>query len=827
MPYTALLPAALLVTGVLLGSSWPKTWVPVFSSSLVLCWVAAFIGCCLKRPLVLLVFGSIGFLAIGILLSISAGDAAFQPPLRSQLERRGLRDPPTPPRELVVPLLFEGTIREDASIGPSGARLCVTVDRVWIDRQPRDTAGGVLLSVSGDSARQHVGEWREGRRIRFPAAVRRPARYLNAGVPDGERALAWKGITLTGTIKSATLVDRIRDGNWLSEFFGAARQLVRQAVRRHIGCWSERSSAIVTAILIGDRAGLDEQTERALQDAGTYHVLAISGGNIAVLAGLLILTHRVFRLRPWANLLVAVVLAGYAELAGAGASVRRATIMAVTCFAARVWDLGAPVINALAISVVIIVVWTPLAIHDLGFVLSFGATIGILSGAAVLRGWMPESRWSRAAWSLLVASLSAEMALLPIGAWAFSRVTFAGIVLNFAAIPLMALAQLAGLLVLALAPAHDALARAAGFVAHGAAAGLVESTVLIEWLPQIVLRTPPPSALTIATYYIGLVTWLACWTLRRVKGSSVGPQIVVTQRIGVVSFAASLIWILIAPAEISARSHPRLLIVRFLDVGQGDSAAIHFPDRRSLLVDTGGSATSGAFDIGARVLAPALWSAGFRRLDYLAITHGDPDHIGGARSIVRDFRPLEIWQGIPVPRHAPTEALWRQARDTRTAWRTLVAGDAIQMGEAWLGVLHPPLPDWERPAVRNDDSLVLETRLGDVSVLLTGDIGTTVERGLIAVVRPARIRVLKVPHHGSATSSSEDFLKAVAPSVAVFSVGRNNRYGHPHPDILDRYRRHGVSIFRTDQDGAVTVETDGRRVEITTFTGRRLSIGPG
>ena len=149
------------------------------------------------------------------------------------------------------------------------------------------------------------------------------------------------------------------------------------------------------------------------------------------------------------------------------------------------------------------------------------------------------------------------------------------------------------------------------------------------------------------------------------------------------------------------------------------------------------------------------------------------------------------------------------------------AGDRFTVDGVDVLVRHPPPPDWERQKVRNDDSIVIELRWGDVSVLMTGDIGRAVERTLIDATPPAPIRVVKVPHHGSLTSSSNDFVRALAPRAAVFSVGRANHFGHPAPEVVQRYRDIGAEIFRTDRDGAVMVETDGQSLDIHTFTGYR------
>jgi competence protein ComEC len=267
----------------------------------------------------------------------------------------------------------------------------------------------------------------------------------------------------------------------------------------------------------------------------------------------------------------------------------------------------------------------------------------------------------------------------------------------------------------------------------------------------------------------------------------------------------------------------RLLRVTFLDVGQGDAAAVQFPDGRTLSIDTGGL-PGGAFDIGSRVVSPAFWSLGVRRLDYMTMTHGDEDHIGGAVSILRDFSPFEVWEGVPVPPHRPTQQLRALANRRGTVWRTLQPDDKVSFGDVDLYVRHPPRPDWERQRVRNDDSQVIEIRYGGVSFVFTGDIGREVEYRIAPTFERAPIRILKVPHHGSATSSSSEFLHTLRPDVAVISVGRGNTFGHPAASVLERYRNLGAAIYRTDQDGAVFVETNGTTVRVTTFTGRRLTL---
>jgi competence protein ComEC len=191
--------------------------------------------------------------------------------------------------------------------------------------------------------------------------------------------------------------------------------------------------------------------------------------------------------------------------------------------------------------------------------------------------------------------------------------------------------------------------------------------------------------------------------------------------------------------------------------------------------------------------------------------------MGGAPAVLRDFSPAHLWLGVTVPGHQPTRDLLDQARAAGVVTDLLRSGTDRSWGRVRLRVLNPPTPDWERRRVRNDDSVVLEVRAGDVSMLLTGDISADVEQMLLPQLEPTPIRLLKVAHHGSRTSSSAVLLDAWRPQIAILSCGRGNRFGHPAPEVLERLHSIGTRVYRTDLDGEVTVETDGRQVRVRTW----------
>ena len=744
-----------------------------------------------------------GAMAAGWLLGSSSVDRAMNPPLRVLLEqRRGgfAMDGADVRRE--EPIVIEGRILRDAARVETGIALRVAIERVFLGPCPEAADGGVALTVTGALGDAALGEWTTGRRVRLPALLRRPARYLDWGVPDQERAMARRGIALVGTVKSAALVELLARGRWWEEGAAWARAVTRAAIARHVAARDAQAAAIATALVIGDRAGISHEVERRLQEAGTYHVIAISGGNIAILASLVLGALSCLGVRGRLAALVAIaVLASYAVVASGGASVARATLMATLYLALRLIDQRTAPANAIALSAAVLLLLNPLTIFDVGFWLTFGATGAILLGAA--RIGIMSMKWVAVVTMLLVATVCAEVALAPVAALTFQRVTLAGLPLNFIAIPCMSLVQVSAMvLVIADLLGADVIARGLAVVVELGTHGLLESTRLLDVAPWLTWRVPPPLVAVVVAYYGAVALWW--WTSRRAAGAVA---------------VALFLWIIIAPPTLVRIHGDGQLHVSVIDVGQGDALYVAFPNGRAMVVDTGGVTVKGEFDVGDRVIGPALRARSLLALEYLAVTHGDPDHIGGARALVRDFAPREVWWGVPVANHEPTAIVRAESDRARGTWRTLQRGDRFEVGGVEVRVHHPPPPEWERQKVRNNDSLVLELRFGSVSILLTGDIGREIEEELLAHLDLLPTVVLKVPHHGSGTSSSEEFVEKLRPTVALIGVGRLNPYGHPVPYVLDRYHRAGTEIFRTDRDGQIELSTDGAALAVRTFTG--------
>ncbi len=684
-----------------------------------------------------------------------------------------------------VPVALTGVVRRD--VPDDGERTMLLLDVETATAGGRDVVlrGRARIEVGGEARARAPLRLGEGERVRVWARLRPPRGLSSPGAPDRAGQARAEGVHAFGYCKSRLLVEPVAgapDG-WLG-LPARCRQRARERLRAVVLPGPEQ--AVVRAMALGERAALDEETLESFRAAGTYHVLALSGAQVAMVAALVLWVLRRFRLPPLAQAAaVCLALGFYARLVGGDVPVTRAAFMAMVLAAGHCLDLDGDLANLLGLAGAVLLVGRPSAILDPSFQLSFAATLGVLLLTPVLARGVPRLplRLDLA----LTASLAALLALAPLLVAHFHRLALAALVLNLVAGPLSGATLLLGAAAAA-APAAGGAATAAGDLAWMSAHALLRSAEAARWWPALDLRPPSMPPLAVVVYAAGLLALVA----GRRRGG-----------LGVMALAALLTAVQPAPAD--GRLH-----VAVLDVGQGDAIGLRTPNGRFFLVDAGDERQRG-FDAGETVVAPWLWRERARRIDAAVLTHAHPDHAGGLAFLLRAFRVGEVWEG-KAPRTDPGYERLRGVLRGTEARRLVVARGALADWDGVeVAVLGPPAgPPPGR--TRNDDSVVLRLRLGEVRFLLTGDIEARAEEAL----GPVRAEVVKVAHHGSRSSSAAGFVAGVGARAAVFSAGARNPFGHPHPEVVERWRRAGAFVLRTDRDGAVTFSTDGRRLWVRT-----------
>ncbi len=705
---------------------------------------------------------------------------------------------------------FEGRLARSPSQGAGKTELIVLVDGVRHRKRFRRLCGRVRFIVLGDTAPEVslLRRLRPGDRVNISARLSARRGFLNFGQAASDRRLELQSLHQTAFSKSALLVTRTAEGSkldprrWAASLRRRLLDKIEEVFRDSRGSGLNETGAVLEAILLGERGHLHPDTLRSLRESGLFHLIAISGAHIAVFSGLLHFLLTAVRIpRRASALLLILFLAFYALVVEGRASVLRAVIMSSLYLLGRILWRDVRLLNTVSLSAFLLLLWHPMSLWEPGFQLTFAATISIILFAPRILRKIP--RLPLRLPELIAASLAAHLGVTPVLAAAFNRVVLSGLVLNLAAVPLMAAIMSAGYAFLVAAHIHPLLGRAAGWAVKIPVQAFLLLSRLPGQTPPFSYRLPSPPPIVLGLYVLLLLSLLFPRGCKGKGRTAAGLRLLLF----LAAFAA------LAAYPFPARRSPGLRVT-FLDVGQGEAILVEFPGRKKMLVD-GGGLPGGDFDVGESVVSPCLWRAGMKGVDILVSTHAHSDHIGGLCAVARNFRVGEAWETA-----APVDDAWQ--RRFRRSLRLSVpvrrpgGGDAFFISGVLVEVLHPPASDAAPRDVDNESSLVLRLTYGRVSMLLTSDIGRDSEGWLIRRNSFLESVVLKAAHHGSDTSTTAEFLEQVRPRMAVISSGEGNAFGLPGRAVLERLRRAGVRVFRTDLDGAVEVSSDGRSVQVRT-----------
>jgi competence protein ComEC len=670
-----------------------------------------------------------------------------------------------------LPAVGERSLRfefdPEAVTEPAGAMLPGKILLSWYRTALFEDSPSIL------SSDVHPGE-----RWRFTVRLRRPHGNVNPHGFDYEAWLLERGIGATGYVRPRASPLLLGARNSFSDQIEKIRETVRDRFKRVLG--ETPASGILAALAVGDQRAIPAEEWRLFNRTGVTHLMSISGLHVTLISGLFAwLASALWRRSPFLTLRLparkagataAIVGAlGYSLIAGFAVPAQR-TCWMVTVFAIALWSgrIASPA-RTLALALGVVLLFDPWAVLAAGFWLSFGA-VALIFFVSNEEDAMPK-QWLQVQWAITAG-------LAPASLFLFSQVSIVGPLANAVAIPAVSAVITPLALVAAVLP-WDALLEFAAWL-------LQWLLQFLEWcasLPVAVWQQHVPPLWSVLLALAG-VHWL------------LAPR-------GVPWRVTGLALMLPAVALPPPAPAPGTAWITTLDVGQGLAVLVRTANR-ALLYDAGPAFGTEA-DSGERIIAPYLRAEGIERLDAMIVTHNDTDHSGGAASVLENFEVATFLSSLSA-RHP----LLGLAPDARRC--------AAGQGWTWDGVrfelLHPESTQ-AKAKKSNDLSCVLKVSAGAHSMLLTGDIEKPAEADLLKRVPDAlRADVLLVPHHGSRTSSSADFLTAVHPSVAVFPVGYRNRFRHPNLEVLERYRKAGMMLRRTDMEGAVTVYLRTENIDI-------------
>ncbi|HOI93747.1 MAG TPA: DNA internalization-related competence protein ComEC/Rec2 [Syntrophobacter fumaroxidans] len=732
--------------------------------------------------------------------------------------------------------LFIADIASPPDFFPDKIRLTLSLRSALLDDESVPLDAGVLLSVARTGVERAA--WVPGDRVLARLTLRRFHNFNNPGGYDYVMRQAERGIHARAGSPDDRFLVRLAPGNGFPgcSVFRAVRSTVdrfRQEslfwLRKH---FDPDTAAFYAALLLGYQQLISADWKEDLNRVGITHLLSISGMHLGLVSMFTFwicrrlirrlcpaALHRVSdkQLALWPALAAALL---YAFLAGFGVPpIWRSLLMLTLGLWASFCYRHADSLTILAATALIILIIDPAALWQVSFQLTYACMVALFviyprlqhcrlaAIHPVFGGDRMAGRIIRPFEEAFHVSVAVNILVLPLTVFYFQGFSLAGFIANIILVPLVGFLVLpSGLLGLGLLAFNESLA---ALLLQFGAWWVTLAHHLIRWFSDLswaYFHVGPFPLLGMGVCYLGLFVLLSAWR-RKWKGAAL---------CALALFMAADSAIAHWRASEDRRDH---LQVDFIDVGQGTSTLVRFPDGAAMLVD-GGGFFDDSFDIGRAVVAPFLWRSGIRRLDYVVLSHDHPDHRNGLRFVMQRFEVGCLWTGALTRRPGDRESI-----DTIAALRGIPVRLTHQIpGECAIGrcrvkILHPSEKyletEWNGDI--NNASLVLKIDYGETGVILPGDIGQSVERVIFGTGTAWGNVVLGSPHHGSDRSNSPFMVERLKPRAVVVSCGADNRFGFPSPAVLETYRKHGVPVYRTDRHGAVHAVSDGTRWEFSTF----------
>jgi len=777
----------LFAAGILLSEwvSLPSIW--LFASSVVLVLLSAILFWLKKKQLIAVISLHCSVVLLGLLLQ------TFH---HVDFKSRELE-----PRTADESVTIFGTIDSEPIRRERRISYVVQTDSIIRDRSIEQDSRRVLVTVRLDKGETYSEEMEYGKKIKLRGSIEPFPFQRNPGEFDYGKYLALNDIQGVISVKglAEVRVNVQKDDNSLKAWtYSIQRSLYHIIDSLH----SPQHAGFLKGIIFGYCADIPPDVKQSFLDTGTIHILAVSGSNVAFVAFIFFSFFGFFRLPRKAVGGAAIAgLIVYMLLTGSSPSVVRATIMAIVILCGTLFEHKADIYNSISVAAMILLLWNTNTLFDVGFQLSFSAVISIVYFCPRLESLIKkiperfkEMKSVDMILKLFAVSLAAQLGTIPFTAYYFNRVSFISLIANIPVVPISGFNTFIG---------------SAELIFYG----------ISPWIAKLYAAAND----FLVWFLLGFVKHAAGISFAYVENWHISPMLVIGYYATVFGLFNAhrvqvRIWILILLlfagnvvlfSDLWTRAHTKL-IVTMIDVGQGDAILVEFPNGKHLLVDSGPK--SQRFNSGEKIIVPLLKRIGISKIDYFVITHPHSDHIGGAESVVKSLRVDSLFMGLLDSTNREVRNLLECAQTRNTGLKEIRAGNQIFVDPNMrIYVLYPTQ---SMPAEKNlnNSSLVLKIIYGNTSILTVGDAEIPAEQRMIKRYDGLlSSTVLKAGHHGSITSSSEEFLQAVHPAMALISVGNHNRFSDPSPFILSRFKAYSIAVNRTDKLGAIIIESDGKQ----------------